>query len=77
MDDEIRYEPLLKKMIRHAQDLLEVGPDRKTLAREYHASTLWVLQLLRTMIEVEWGFTFEVSELYYVLPQNASNRGEW
>jgi fumarate reductase subunit C len=63
VDDEIRYEPLLKKMIRHAQDLLEVGPDRKTLAREYHASTLWVLQLLRTMIEVEWGFTFEVSEI--------------
>jgi hypothetical protein len=60
--DEIRYEPLLKKLIRHAQDLLVISAGRKSLGREYHASVLWILRLFRTMIEDEWGFTYEARD---------------
>jgi inositol 1,4,5-triphosphate receptor type 3 len=55
--DAIRYEPLLSKMIRHAQGLVNVEADRKTLAREHQPSMLWILELFRTMVEDEWGFS--------------------
>jgi hypothetical protein len=60
-DAAIRFEPLLKKMIRHVRGLLVVHSDRKTLAIEHQASTLWLLRLFRTMVEDEWGFSLDVS----------------
>jgi hypothetical protein len=63
----IRFEPLLKKMIRHVQGLLVTTSDRKTLAIEHQASTLWLLRLFRTMVEDEWGFSLDVSVLSFAL----------
>jgi len=56
--DEIRYEPLIRKLVDHALSLVEVSSDRKTLARQYHPSVLWLLKLFRTMVEDEWGFSY-------------------
>jgi hypothetical protein len=57
--EDIRYEPLVKKMVRHAEGLLGVAHDRKTLPREFNATTLWLLRLFRTMVEEEWHFNID------------------
>jgi hypothetical protein len=57
--DEIRFEPLISKMVTHAQGLIEVGTDRKTLPRRYQESTMWMLRLFREMVEDEWGFSID------------------
>jgi hypothetical protein len=72
--DAIRYEPLLKKMIRHARGLITVETDRKALNHECQASLLWMLKLFRTMIEDEWGFSYEERD---AMGDEASDEVAW
>jgi hypothetical protein len=55
----LRFEPLLCKLVQHTRGNVQLSGDRKVIAPELVDSTVWVLQLLRRLVEHLWGFGIE------------------
>jgi hypothetical protein len=55
----MRLEPLLHKLVAHIRSLVQYQHDRRVLSTEHVPTTVWILQLLRRMIEYKWGNSSE------------------
>jgi len=56
---DLRFEPLLKKLVRHTRSNLVTDSGFKTLDVDCTKSTKWFIQLFRRMIEKRWGMTID------------------
>ena len=55
---DIRYQPLIRKLVQHVRDrLVVIGNDEKRLDARCTASTTWIIRSFRTMIEKKWGMS--------------------
>lgn len=55
VDADLRIEPLIEKLVRHTRSRIEVDGRKKKLDPECTATTLWLIQVFRSMIEKKWG----------------------
>jgi len=59
IEADLRFEPLIGKLVNHARSrLLDEGPSKK-LDPECTKTTIWIIQLFRRMIEKKWGMTID------------------
>lgn len=55
--EDVRYEPLIKKLVAHVRDRLVVGEQEKKLDANCTRTTTWLIKAFRTMIENLWGMS--------------------
>jgi len=55
---DVRYQPLIKKLVQHVRDrLVVIGNEEKRLDARCTATTTWIIRSFRTMIEKKWGMS--------------------
>jgi hypothetical protein len=59
VQSDIRYEPLIKKLVMHVRDRLETVPTEKRLDARCTQTTIWIIRSFRSMIENKWGMTID------------------
>ena len=59
VEADLRFEPLVHKLVEHARSRMVVEPNTKKLDPDCTTTTVWIIQLFRAMIEKAWGMTIE------------------
>ena len=57
VDNDIRYELLIKKLVTHVRENMTIIDDETRLSNRCSRTTLWVIKIFRTMIENKMGMT--------------------
>ena len=57
VESDVRYEALIKKLVKHVRDRLETVGNEKRLDARCTQTTTWVIRSFRTMIESKWGMS--------------------
>ena len=58
-DGDIRYEALIRKLVLHVRENMEIIDEETRLSSRCTKTTLWVIKSFRTMIERKMGMTIE------------------
>jgi hypothetical protein len=64
VESDIRRERLLEKLVNHVRRRITAEPGKRCLDLECTATTLWLLEIFRDMIESMWGMDIYHRSVY-------------